>query len=81
MISIHTSSSTVQLFNKLLLCTAVAATLPMQAAFAETSQSLKPYSFATTSGRLPKNVIPRHNKVQEISLQDALNELKTLGDI
>ena len=58
MLSINTTSSTVQLFNKLLLCTAVAATLPLQAAFAETSQSLKPYSFATTSGRLPKNVIP-----------------------
>ena len=58
MSSIKSPSTTVHIFNKLLLCTAVAATLPLQAAFAETSQSLRPYSFATTSGRLPKNVIP-----------------------
>jgi len=51
-------SSRAELFTKLLLCSAVAATLPMQSAFAEISQSLVPYSFATTPGRLPKNVIP-----------------------
>ncbi|MET3105379.1 aminopeptidase N [Oxalobacteraceae bacterium GrIS 1.18] len=45
-------------FNRLLICSAVAATLAYPAAQAETTQSLVPYSFATTPGRLPKNVIP-----------------------
>jgi aminopeptidase N len=45
-------------FTKLLLCSAVAAALPWQSATAETTQSLLPYSFATTPGRLPKNVVP-----------------------
>jgi len=51
-------SSRAELFTKLLLCSAVAATLPLQSVYAEVSQSLVPYSFATTPGRLPKNVIP-----------------------
>ena len=53
-------------FTRLLLCSAVAATLPYQVASAQVAesaapsvlQSLVPYSFATTPGRLPKNVIP-----------------------
>ena len=51
-------SRTESFFTKLLLCSAVAAALPYQVAKAEVPQSLIPYSFATTPGRLPKNVIP-----------------------
>ncbi|PRC94959.1 M1 family metallopeptidase [Solimicrobium silvestre] len=58
MLIIKKPSETGLIFTKLLLCSAVAATLPYQAAFAETSTSLVPYSFTTTPGRLPKNVIP-----------------------
>lgn len=48
-------------FSRVLLCAAVAATLPLHnamAATADSAQSLQPYSFATTPGRLPKNVVP-----------------------
>jgi aminopeptidase N len=56
--TIKKSFQTDSFFTKLLLCSAVAAALPYQVANAEVSQSLVPYSFATTPGRLPKNVIP-----------------------
>ena len=62
MLSIQNLSLTQRSFTRLLLCSAVAATLPMHAAqAAETNAAataLTPYSFATTPGRLPKNVIP-----------------------
>jgi len=43
------------------LCAAVAAAFPLHAAFAAADQATaasSPYSFATTPGRLPKNVVP-----------------------
>lgn len=62
MLKITAALTTEPSFTKLLLCSAVAATLPWQLAQAAATDtattSLVPYSFASTPGRLPKNVIP-----------------------